>query len=601
MNYVYQKVRNMFWREAIHTTTTTNCNTWEEHLVRDGGYVYFSDIDYSCQSVAIWDTLNHLRRMQYKLLAVGEGALDDEALMDEMRGALDWWLDHDFTNPNWWFNQIGMVSNMCAIVIMLGDRLSKQQISRAAELISRGSVAGTPSIMRWTGANLIWGIRDTIYHALIIGDEALMETACARIADEIRIAPRLDEGIKPDMSFYQHGQILYSCGYGRSFTLDTAMLISVLAGSKFALAEDKAALFESFLLDGQQYMMRHGAVDYQTVGREISRPGALSSAAFASAVSYLLESDCCQRKEELRVYHAALTGKRDTFSGTKYFPCSYFLVHKTPDFHIAVKGCHTEYKGTEWGLAENRLGCNLNNGGVMTMMASGREYENFNPLTDYAKIPGTTAPAWDDACLWEHSVGDWKSPAGTNDDCGGWAEDGWGVLFMRLEHDGISGYKAYFAYPDGMVCLGCALDGPETLYTTVDQAFRDGELFEARPVAKGERVVNGGFGYTNLGEAPMTASAANVTGAWSRNSPAQSSDPVEGQVFLMTVDHSEIKEYAYAVTTPTADMAKITSIVNTPSEQSVTFADGKVLSVLRDDSGAHIAVCGKAVEMVQRY
>lgn len=592
MESIIARIRSHFLHNPIHTTTTTNCDIWEETLVREDGLVYFSDIDYGGQSPAIWDALDHLRRMQTTLMKTGEAAFADAALMEDMRGALRYWLDHDFTNPNWWFNQIGMVSNLAAVVIVLLDHLTDDLISRAADLIRRGSIAGAPAILDWTGANLSWGIRNTVYHALIIRDEALLRVAVDRLSREIFIpAHPHDEGIKPDMSFYQHGQILYSCGYGRSFTYETALLISMLSGSRFAIPAEKIALFEDFVLDGQRYMMRGCAVDYQTVGREIARPGALKSDAFAQAADALLHTSECRRRDALAAYKASLSGGADTFRSTKYFPNSYFLVHKTPEFHISVKGYHTIYKGTEWGLAENRLGYNLNYGGVMTMMATGDEYSELNPLTDYAKIPGTTAPAWDDAVLWEHSVGDWMSESGSNDDCDGWAEDGYGVLYMRLEHDGIAGYKAYFAYPDGMVCLGCGLSGPEPLYTTVDQAFRDGERFDAALIGCGACVTNGGFAYHNLGEAPMTAEAKEVCGAWNRNSPAQSSEPVFGNVFRAWIDHQTTDHYEYAITARHGNPDSITAIVNTPQEQRVTFADGTSLAVLRE-----IGVCRISVE-----
>ena len=591
MKTVTSRIRNHFLHTPIHTTTTTNCDLWEETLVRENGYVFFSDIDYAGQSPAIWDALDHLRRMQTKLMKHGEDSLTDPALMEDMRGALRFWLDNDFKNPNWWFNQIGMVSNLAAVVIVLSEHLPTELIDRAAELIRRGSVAGAPAILDWTGANLSWGIRNTIYHALIIGDEDLLRTAVDRLSREICIPEHPhDEGIKPDMSFYQHGQILYSCGYGRSFTYETAHLIAMLSDTPFAIPDEKIALFEDFVLDGQRYMMRGASVDYQTVGREIARPGALSSSAFSQAVAYLENTAECRRKEELAAFRISLLGGEDTFRATKYFPNSYFLVHKTPDFHISVKGYHTIYKGTEWGLAENRLGYNLNYGGVMTVMATGDEYLELNPLTDYAKIPGTTAPAWDDAVLWDRSVGDWRSESGTNDDCGGAAESGYGVLHFRLEHDGIAGYKAYFAYPGGMICLGCALTGPEPLYTTVDQAFCPGELFDTRPILRGESVVNGGMRYHNLSDAPMTAEAKVVRGAWSRNSPAQSQDEVTGNVFLCTIDHTAHDSYAYAITARDGNTDDIIALVNTPAEQRVTFADGTSLAVLRDANGCRIAV-----------
>ena len=592
MERITSRIRHHFLHTPIHTTTTTNCDIWEESLVRENGYVFFSDIDYAGQSPAIWDALDHLRRMQSKLMKHGEASFADEALMDDMRGALRYWLDHDFRNPNWWFNQIGMVSNLAAVVIVLLDHLPQDLIDRSAELIRRGSIAGAPAILDWTGANLSWGIRNTVYHALIIGDEALLRCAVDRLCREIHIPDHPhDEGIKPDMSFYQHGQILYSCGYGRSFTYETAHLISMLSDTPFAIPAEKIALFEDFVLDGQRYMMRGCAVDYQTVGREIARPGALSSSAFAQAADYLLHTAECRRKDELAAYRTSLLGGEDTFRAVKYFPNSYFLVHKTPDFHISVKGYHTIYKGTEWGLAENRLGYNLNYGGVMTIMATGEEYPELNPLTDYAKIPGTTTPAWNDAVLWERSVGDWKSEAGTNDDCGGTAEDGYGVLYMRVEHDGIAGDKAYFAYPGGMVCLGCGLSGPEPLYTTVDQAFCPGEPFDARPVLRGESTVNGGMRYHNLCDAPMTAEAKTVRGAWSRNSPAQSQDEVTGCVFLCYIDHTVHDSYAYAITAQNGTADDIVSVVNTHAEQRVTFADGTSLAVLRDENGCRIERC----------
>jgi len=587
---VLSKVQSLFWKQAIHTTTTTNCNVWEDSLVRDKGYVYFDDVNYECHNTAIWDTLDHLRRMQTKLLSVGKDALKDEALMSDMSGALNYWLDNDFKNPNWWFNQIGMVSNLAAIVLMLLDRLTPEQIARAAELIKRGSVAGAPAILKWTGANLIWGIRDTIYHALIIDDKALMKLASDRFADEIYLAEGLEEGMKPDMSFYQHGPILYSCGYGRAFTYETAVLIDILSGSEFAVPEEKVAIFENFVLDGQRYMIRGKSVDYQTVGREIARPGSISSEIFINTIDHLLNTIECKRKNELAAFRTALSGGNDSFTSTKYFPYCYFLSHKTPDFHISVKGYHTDYKGTEWGLQENRLGSNLNYGGVMTMMATGNEYYDINPLTDYSAIPGTSAPRWDDQKLWDHSVGDWQSPAGTNDDCGGYVEGTRGVMYMYLDHDGFSGFKAYFPYEDGIVCLGCALDGPETLYTTVEQAFRDGALFDDYLLPKGEQVQNGGFSYINLGDAPMTVSAKEVTGAWNRNSPAQSPDPITGNIFKLSIDHSDIKEYAYAIVSTKASSDKIKAIINTPNEQSVVYSDGMKVTVLHENGTSRITI-----------
>lgn len=594
MKNVLNNISKVYWEESVPLTYTTNCEVWDEHRVRENGYVYFDDIDYEMQNWARWDALNHVNRIQHKLIAVGkEAALADRQLLDDINAALDYWLDNDFKNPNWWYNQIGIVCSLSAVVIMLYDQLTTERIERCAEIIKRGSVAGCPAILKWTGANLIWGIRDTVYHAVITGDRELMRVAADRIADEIYLAPGGDEGVKPDMSFYQHGPMLYNCGYGRSFTSETAHLISILSGSEFAVSEEKVMLFEKFVLEGQRYMTRGKYCDIQTIGREIARPGAVTAAPIASAVKSLTRSKDCIRKEELSDYLTALTTGNDTFSGTKYFPYCYFLSHNTPGFHITAKGYHMNYKGTEWGLNENRLAYNFNYGGVTTIMCDGDEYYNLNPFFDFAAVPGTTAPYWDDAKLYDKSVGDWKSEYGTNNDCDGLTDGQRGIMYMRLEHDGISGFKTFISFEDGMICLGCALNGPEHLFTTLDQTFAKCENFDKRAIAKGESIVNGGIRYMNLSDEPFYAEAKKVTGAWNRNSPVESDAPITANVFKAQFDHAESDNYAYAILAKDADLGKVASFVNTPEEQSVTFTDGYKIAVVRDENGCRIVTSAK--------
>ena len=47
MERITSRIRHHFLHTPIHTTTTTNCDIWEEALVRENGYVFFSDIDYA--------------------------------------------------------------------------------------------------------------------------------------------------------------------------------------------------------------------------------------------------------------------------------------------------------------------------------------------------------------------------------------------------------------------------------------------------------------------------------------------------------------------------------------------------------------------------
>ena len=137
MERIIARIRHHFLHTPIHTSTTTNCDLWEETLVRENGYVFFSDIDYAGQNPAIWDALDHLRRIQAKLIRHGNAAFDDAALMEDIYSALRFWLDRDFQNPNWWYNDIGMPISVTTIALLLHPVLDKPTLARAAEISGR--------------------------------------------------------------------------------------------------------------------------------------------------------------------------------------------------------------------------------------------------------------------------------------------------------------------------------------------------------------------------------------------------------------------------------------------------------------------------------
>ena len=89
MESIISRIRSHFLHNPIHTTTTTNCDIWEETLVRENGAVYFSDIDYGGQNPAIWDALDHLRRnARQALLSPEELALHRAEAYDLERAYL---------------------------------------------------------------------------------------------------------------------------------------------------------------------------------------------------------------------------------------------------------------------------------------------------------------------------------------------------------------------------------------------------------------------------------------------------------------------------------------------------------------------------------
>ena len=89
------------------------------------------------------------------------------------------------------------------------------------------------------------------------------------------------------LEIYQHGAQLYSGGYGRGFAVDCSRFAALAAGTRFAFAPEQVRILESYLLDGEQWMIRNHRFDYSACGREIVRKGAGSATSFPGAARAL--------------------------------------------------------------------------------------------------------------------------------------------------------------------------------------------------------------------------------------------------------------------------------------------------------------------------
>lgn len=53
---------------------------------------------------------------------------------------LDFWCDKDFIGDNWWNNQIGTPQTLVRIILVIGDELPKNLISKSQEIIKRADI-----------------------------------------------------------------------------------------------------------------------------------------------------------------------------------------------------------------------------------------------------------------------------------------------------------------------------------------------------------------------------------------------------------------------------------------------------------------------------
>ena len=241
------------------------------------------DLDYLDQTSSAWATFGHLQRVMTLVQACkspGSELQGDARIRTAALASLNCWLERDFRNPNWWWNEIGVPQTMVRILLALEDELSPDQRQRGLRILERARIG-------LTGQNLVWVTEITAARGILQGDRVLVGQAYRRIADGIRVT--VGEGIQPDFSFHQHGACLYSHGYGAAFAIDCSRIAAHVAGTGVAFARETLATLTHLALDGSQWMARGSAADFggrprdhaQGSERQLPGPGGPKSTAAA--------------------------------------------------------------------------------------------------------------------------------------------------------------------------------------------------------------------------------------------------------------------------------------------------------------------------------
>lgn len=547
------------------------------------GTWFWPDIDYTNQDRANWRATAHYRRIQAALHAGGPERLqNDPAFTTKIIGALEYWICHGFTNPNWWHNDIGTPRNIADILLMLYPVLPKEVLTCGAALVGNGSMANRPEISAdWTGANLIWGASNTIKHAILIEDETLLRQAVERAARELQIAKNGEEGIQPDGSFFQHGPRLYSGGYGRSFADEISQMTFCLQQTPFQFPKDCLDNFLVHILDGLQYMTRGDSLDYVCIGREFVRVNAVKAGRLKVALELMTRTADMPRQPELAAYLDAMNGGK-TLTGTKYFPHAAFLCHHMDGVYVGAKFATDKLWDAEICNGEGELCYNMSYGTHTCIMHDGSEYLNIAPLWDYARIPGTTARIESDEQLLTHR--DWHCCPLPNSHCGGKQQGDRAVIYELAQHDGVEAYVSDFAFEGGFVSLGTGIRAvpDEQLITTVDQCHLQGEVLE-----EGNSVIHHQIRYTGLDGTVIHQEEKEIAGSWQRNNFSSSEMSVTGKTLTLYIPQ-EKDHYAYMISSADHPVPEVEVLRNDTSVQAIRLADGSVMAVFHESGDLEV-------------
>jgi len=543
----------------------------------------FSDVDYADTNGGNWRTSAHLSHVLVLARAWASKESDrrgDRTLRDAVMRSLDYWLDRDFMNSNWWWNQIGVPGRMSLILLIMEDELSDGQRDKGVRILERAKI-------RMTGANLVDVAFITMKRGILEKKPAVVREAVDSIAAEIRITT--EEGIQPDWSFHQHGALLYNHGYGAVFMSNCARLAVQVNGTSFALPREKIDILSGLILDGTRWMIRFSTKDYGATGRGITRrAGNSASAGYLREIvenMRKLPTGLDNRFRGMLMYLDGTSGYMTI--GNRHFWRSDIMTHHRPDWYASARMFSDRLLNTDRphngeGLKSHHLA-----DGCTYIMRSGMEYHDIFPVWDWRKIPGTTVEQKPEL------TGD-ICRKGTRPFAGGVSDGEYGVAAFDFERDGLEARKAWFFFQGEFMCLGagvfCPTDNP--VVTTVNQCFLKGGVLvpggpRPRTIEAGTHDLDGvryvwhdSVAYVFPENRRVRLENDVRTGSWGEISRQYPMDEIKREVFTLWIDHGirpENETYSYIVAPglsaeAVADYAQsppVETVVNTPELQAV--------------------------------
>jgi chondroitin AC lyase len=569
---------------------------YAHELRRDGNW---SDIDYQSQAQSEWRTAEHLDRTLVMAKAAAlyhQDGHPNKGLDAKVLRALSYWTSQDYHNPNWWWNQIGVPRLAGDIALLMRPQLSRDEVSKVVEIMKRSDWRGG----RWTGANLTWGVTIEIARGCLEGNPETVAEGYQRMYQEIRVVTPREEGIQQDYSFHQHGAQLYSGGYGLAFATDVGRFVAFAWGTDFQIPPDRMATLSSYLLDGEQWLVRGDIIDYSTVGREITRqgkvvvpghsPGSRNPAYAGDSLPYVITTLAAlptPRQKEFQDFSARLQERRDApeFVGNKQFWCSDFMAHRREGFYTSVKMLSDRMRNGEVVNHEGRKSEHLSDG-VNFLYLAGDEYKDIFPVWDWTKLPGITA------IQGTLEIGG-KNPIaarGTTAFGGGVSDGTYGLAAMDLARGTLTAKKAWFFFDDGYLCLGAGItlsdDTQHSVITDLNQTLLIGEVLtsqSARPVAEGAYSYEPGkiawayhdrVGYIFGPDSRVSLTMGPQTGKWS-DIGTGSDKPVTLPVFNLWIDHGyspRAASYQYLVL-PGASREQVSARATNPGVHVLSNED----------------------------
>ncbi len=570
-------------------------------LKADGSW---PDINYNDKQRSQWGPSYHPTRIQslakvYK--TPGSTYYMSPELSKVIHKAMDYWFKAGLVCPNWWYNEIGVPRLMGPAFILIRDELSSSELADAIKVMEKAT-------LRQTGQNKIWQAGNVFIGALLKDDLALAKQARDSIVSEIYMSTA--EGLQPDYSFHQHGPQMQFGNYGLAYAGTTVYWARIFSGTPWAISDSQLGYMRGYVLNGLQWTVWKGYMDPNACARQSFKNAQRGKGnSLAVTAVNMVKVDSEKASDYIRcVYRNQLNpSAANDVNGYRYFWRSDYGVFRTPSWLASVRMNSDRTIGYEMTNHENLKGV-YSADGVMSIMLTGKEYDNIAPLWDWKRLPGLTAVYDTMPIPYTHP----NKPVNKSGFVGGASDGKNGIAALDLSYDSLSARKSYFFIDDMVVCLGAGIKSVQSgkgdhnrVLTTVNQEWFKGgitygtgvRIYPTNQTQKNIKWLSwahhNNIGYCFINPSKNTEiSIERRTGSWHDIASFYPADKIEeGYLFALSIDHGinpSKASYAYCVL-PSRDAEQTKEFAlkpgvkvesNTPQCQAVSAIDGSVTSAV---------------------
>ncbi len=533
---------------------------------------------------------------------------------------LAFWVKNDFVGDNWHDNQITTPTNLGNLMLVMGDELPQDLVTKAQPMIFRANMNASgarPSGDRIVIAGIL------AKNLLFQGDYKEFDNIIKIIEGELKFATG-QRGMQHDYSFHHRVDRVNntdSYGYGK-YANAYGEWSYYVSGTKYAFSKEKINQLVDYYLDGIYKQMVYGVYgDVSVKNRSITNRASFQPQGTHEIERVLISTD--YRKKELEEIIRLRKGEaKPSASFAKFFWQTEHFVFQRPNFYTTVRMFSTRNRNMEEPYNGPGKLTHHRADGTNYLVLKGDEYLNMWPVYDWQKVSGTTIvqkpqlPGPDDI-----------QKDGLTDFVGAVTDGLYGavVFDFKSPHDPLQAKKSWFFFDEEYVCLGTDISSKANLdvATTLNQVLMRSEVSimqngTRQAVPKGSRTLQNvkwvhhdKIGYIFPEPATINLSNQTETGTWAAITDQKniSKEPVNEEVFALWYNHGKKPtgaSYQYIVVPNVTEQAlsassqnnrSIEILANTPALQAVRNAKQNIAQLAFYQAGSLDIAKGVNVRM----